>query len=256
METAQLDGHVAIVTGGASGIGRATAVRLARAGATVAVVDRDEAASADVAHEISGLERRAAAYPVDLRNGSALGALVDRIVADLGGVDILINSAGVTGDFQTPLDVAPETFDMVIDINLKATVFMIQAAAQHMIRQGRGGRIVNLSSSAAFRGGFAPVSYAASKGAINAVTRVAAESLGPHDINVNAVAPGMTKTPMTAGVGGDDAYQAIVTDGPLANLLHRPSEPDDVAAAIEFLCLPGSRQITGQIIHTSAGQVL
>jgi NAD(P)-dependent dehydrogenase (short-subunit alcohol dehydrogenase family) len=98
--------------------------------------------------------------------------------------------------------------------------------------------------------------YAASKSGINGLTRSAAADLGPYDVNVNAVAPGMTKTPMTAGVGNDDVYEQIVSSGPLENLLHRPSEAEDVANVILFLCLPESRQVTGQVLHTSAGNVV
>jgi NAD(P)-dependent dehydrogenase (short-subunit alcohol dehydrogenase family) len=115
---------------------------------------------------------------------------------------------------------------------------------------------VNLSSSAAFRGIASPAVYAASKAAICGLTRAAAADLGPYDINVNAVAPGLTKTPMTAGIGDDAAFQAVVSSGPMENLLHRPSEAEDVANVILFLCLPESRQITAQVLHTSAGIVL
>jgi NAD(P)-dependent dehydrogenase (short-subunit alcohol dehydrogenase family) len=115
---------------------------------------------------------------------------------------------------------------------------------------------VNLSSSAAFRAQQSPALYASSKAAICGLTRAAAADLGPYEINVNAVAPGMTKTPMTAGIGDDEAYTAIVSSGPLENLLHRPSEAADVAAVILFLCLPASRQLTGQVLHTSAGLVI
>jgi len=125
-----------------------------------------------------------------------------------------------------------------------------------MVARGTGGRIVNLSSSAAFRSKAAPALYAASKAAIAGLTRAAAADFGPYEVNVNAVAPGMTKTPMTAGIGDDEAYTRVVSAGPLENLLHRPSLAEDVANVILFLCLPESRQITGQVIHTSAGQVV
>ena len=98
--------------------------------------------------------------------------------------------------------------------------------------------------------------YGAAKAGLAQLTRTAAADLGHHGINVNAVAPGVTKTPMTAGIGNDSALQSLVEEGPLANLLHRPSLPEDVADAILYLCLPGSRQITGQTIHTSAGAVV
>jgi NAD(P)-dependent dehydrogenase (short-subunit alcohol dehydrogenase family) len=128
--------------------------------------------------------------------------------------------------------------------------------ARHMIERGGGGRIVNISSSSAFRARNSRIAYATSKAALVQLTRCAAAELGRHDINVNAVAPGITKTGMTRAFGGDEALLRIASSGPLENLFHRVSEPADVAAAILFLCLPASRQITGQTIHTSAGAVV
>ena len=113
-----------------------------------------------------------------------------------------------------------------------------------------------MSSSAAFRATYSPAVYAATKAGINGLTHATAGDLGPHNINVNAVAPGLTKTPMVAGIGADETIQKVVTSGPLSNLLHRASEAEDVANVIVFLCLPGSRQITGQVINTSAGLVV
>jgi NAD(P)-dependent dehydrogenase (short-subunit alcohol dehydrogenase family) len=251
----QLVGQVAIVTGGASGIGRATVAALAASGADVAVVDVDPAAGAvAAAAERTGV--RALAYTVDLADASAIDPLVADVVADLGPVDILVNSAGVTGGPHSSLDFGDDAFDLVMSINVRAPFLLTRAVGSRMVERGQGGRIVNLSSSGAFRATFAPALYAASKSAINGLTRASAADLGRHGVNVNAVAPGMTKTPMTSGIGGDDAYERIVSAGPLENLLHRPSEPEDVAGVIVFLCLPQSRQITGQVIHTSAGLVV
>src|SRR5690606_14359572 len=113
----------------------------------------------------------------------------------------------------------------------------------HMVERGGGGRIVSVSSSSAFRAQRVPVDYGTSKAAIGQLTRSAAADLGPHDVNVNAVAPGLTATPMTRGFGDAAALEAAVVEGPLENLLHRVSQPEDVAATILFLCLPASRQI-------------
>jgi NAD(P)-dependent dehydrogenase (short-subunit alcohol dehydrogenase family) len=195
-------------------------------------------------------------FVVDLAEAPAVIAVVRDILAEFGRIDLLINSAGVNGGRHSALEFSEQTFDDVFSVNVKAAFLLVREVGNHMIQRGGGGRIVNLSSSAAFRGSTSPAIYAASKAAICGLTRAAAADLGPYDINVNAVAPGMTKTPMTAGVGDDDAYQAIVSSGPLENLLHRPSEAEDVAAAILFLCLPASRQLTGQVLHTSAGLVV
>jgi NAD(P)-dependent dehydrogenase (short-subunit alcohol dehydrogenase family) len=125
-----------------------------------------------------------------------------------------------------------------------------------MIDRGGGGRIVNLSSSSAFRARNSPMAYATSKAALVQLTRSAAAELGRYDINVNAIAPGITATGMTQGFGDGAALERIASAGPLENLFHRVSQPEDVAAAVLFLCIPASRQITGQTIHTSAGAVV
>jgi NAD(P)-dependent dehydrogenase (short-subunit alcohol dehydrogenase family) len=128
--------------------------------------------------------------------------------------------------------------------------------ARHMIDRGGGGRIVNLSSSSAFRARNSPMAYATSKAALVQLTRSAAAELGRYDINVNAIAPGITATGMTKGFGDAAALERVASAGPLENLFHRVSQPEDVAAAVLFLCIPASRQITGQTIHTSAGAVV
>lgn len=257
MDTAPLSGRVALVTGGASGIGRATVLALAAIGAGVAVVDRDAEGAERVADEAHATGAPTRAFAVDLGDASAIDPLVDDVLAAFGRIDILVNSAGVTGGAHTALDFSDETFETVMRINVRAPFLLTRAVGRHMVDRGGGGRIVNVSSSSAFRATSSPAVYAASKAAINGLTRAAAADLGPHDVNVNAVAPGVTKTPMAAAVAIDDAgYTAMVTSGPLANLLHRASEPDDVANVIVFLCLPQSRQITGQVVNTGAGVVV
>jgi len=251
LSNAPLQGCVAVVTGGASGIGRSTVRALAAAGARVAVMDRDAAGAEDAAQ----CETTARAFVVDLADASAIDPAVDMVLAEFGRIDILVNAAGIS-THHSIAEFADEDFDRVMAINLKAPFLLTRAVGRHMIERGGGGRIVNLSSSAGSRATAAPVVYAASKAGIGGLTRSSAADLGAYDINVNAVAPGMTKTPMTAGIGDDEAYKRVVSSGPLENLLHRPSEAEDVANVIVFLCLPESRQITGQVIHTSAGQVV
>jgi NAD(P)-dependent dehydrogenase (short-subunit alcohol dehydrogenase family) len=126
-----------------------------------------------------------------------------------------------------------------------------------MIERGGGGRIVNISSSASFRAMGAPAIYAASKAGINALTRTSAADLGKHGVNVNAVAPGVTRTPMVGSEHNGGAHLAgMVSEGPLANLTGRVADPEDVANVVRFLCLPESKQITAQVINTSAGLVV
>jgi NAD(P)-dependent dehydrogenase (short-subunit alcohol dehydrogenase family) len=252
----ELQGKGAVVTGGASGIGRATVFALAQAGAKVAVLDRDEAGVRAVVEEVKKSGGEAIPCPVDLAKTAEIGTYVANILQQLGRIDILVNNAGVTGKFQTLLEMEEQNWDFVQAVNLKAPMLLMKHVARHMIDRGGGGRIVNLSSSSAFRARNSPIAYASSKAAIVQLSRSAAAELGPHDINVNAVAPGITATAMTKVIGDADALQRVASSGPLENLFHRVSQPEDVAAAILFLCLPASRQITGQTIHTSAGAVV
>jgi NAD(P)-dependent dehydrogenase (short-subunit alcohol dehydrogenase family) len=251
-----LQGQVAVVTGGASGIGRATAIDLAAKGASVAILDREPAGAKAAVAEIEDSGGAATFFEVDFSDTSGIPGVVAEVLEWGGRIDILVNSAGASGPASL-LEMTDAAWDFMLTVNLKAPVMLMKEAARHMIARGGGGRIVNLSSSAAFRaaGPNAP-HYAASRAALSAVTRTAAGELGLHDINVNAVAPGLTKTPMTQGIGDDEAFERAASEGPLANLLGRPSEASDVAAVIAFLCLPESRQITAQTIHTSAGLVV
>ena len=253
--SSELTGSVAIVTGGASGIGRAAVAGLLDAGAAVAVLDRDEAGARSAADR-AGNSGKAIAFAIDLANTKLIPEVVERVIGHFGRIDILVNCAGVTGRFQNLVDMEEDNWDFVQTVNLKAPMLMMKHVARHMIARGGGGRIVNISSSSAFRARNSPIAYASSKAGIVQLTRSAAAELGKHNINVNAIAPGITATAMTRALGDQDALQRVASSGPLENLFHRVSQPEDVAAAIVFLCLPSSRQITGQTIHTSAGAVV
>lgn len=249
-----LSGRVAVVTGGASGIGKATVEALLHSGAAVAVLDRDGTGAHAVAEQGRRSGGRTMALLIDLTETSAIPSTIAQIITEMGHIDILVNCAGVTGDRHTILEMDDETWDLVHTVNLKAPMLMMKHVARHMIERGGGGRIVNVSSSSAFRAR-SRVAYASAKAALVHLTHCAAAEFGPHDINVNTVAPGLTATPMTLSRGAD-ALKKEVSGGRLENFLKRVSLPEDVAAAILFLCLPGSRQITGQTIHTSAGSVI
>jgi NAD(P)-dependent dehydrogenase (short-subunit alcohol dehydrogenase family) len=252
----ELAGKVAFVTGGASGIGRATVTALLAAGATVAALDRDEPGINAVADQGRASGGNVIALAVNLADTKSISDTVAGVIRQCGRIDILVNCAGIAGRFQSLVETDEEAWDLVHTINLKAPMLLMKYVAKHMIERGGGGRIINVSSSSAFRARNSPIAYASSKAAIVQLTRSAAAELGPHDINVNAIAPGITATGMTRMLGDAEALQRAASSGPLENLFHRVSQPEDVAAAILFHCLPGSRQITGQAIHTSAGAVV
>jgi NAD(P)-dependent dehydrogenase (short-subunit alcohol dehydrogenase family) len=254
--TRLLDGKVALVTGAGGGIGRETVQRLAELGADVATVDVDGFGAKAAADAATARGRRAVSITVDLADAGAAADAVAGTVAALGRLDVLVNNAGIGTKGEQFPDVAATTFDRVIAVNLRAPYLLIQAAASEMIAQGDGGKIVNVTSAAGFRATMTNAVYAASKAGLDGLTRSLAAALGAHGINVNAVAPGLTSTAMGHALGDEAALQAAVAEGPLANLLRRVSTPDDVAQVIAWLCTPAARQITGQTIHTSAGNVV
>jgi NAD(P)-dependent dehydrogenase (short-subunit alcohol dehydrogenase family) len=256
MDPSPLSGKVALVTGGASGIGEATVKLLAGEGASVVALDRDGEGLSRVVREVEEVGAIARAQTLDLSNTASIAAAVAEVIDTEGRIDILVNCAGIFGDQGTILDLSEKSWDLVHTVDLKAPFLLMQQVGRHMVERGGGGRMVNVSSSSAFRAKQSLATYGAAKAGLVQLTRSAAADLGPHDINVNAVAPGLTATPMTSPIGDASALDAMASEGPLANLLERISKPEDVAAAILFLCLPASRQITGQTIHTSAGAVI
>jgi len=190
-----LTDKVAIVTGAAAGIGRATALLLAHAGANVAVADLDLEGAKKVAAEVKALGRRALAIEADVARAADVKTMVETTVQKLGGVDILVNNAGIY-PVKPALELEEAEWDQVQDINVKGTFLCSQAAAREMVKQGRGGKIVNLASIDGVYPllvGFAH--YDASKAAVIAFTKSLAKELAPHKINVNAVAPGIVDTP-------------------------------------------------------------
>lgn len=252
---APLAGAVALVTGGASGIGAAAATRLAADGATVVIFDVDDEAMADTVAMIAQAGGRASARHVDVSALHALPAAVESVVREIGEVAVLVNCAGITGNPAATsfFDTEPATWEAVLRVNAQAPFVLMQIVGRRMIAAGIAGRIVNVTSSGAFRARALPA-YSASKAALGQLTRVAAAELAPHGITVNNVAPGLTRTRIVEGLRVD--LESAVREGPNANLTQRVSDPDDVAFAISFLCMPGARQIVAQTIHTSAGAVV
>ncbi|MEZ5656651.1 MAG: SDR family oxidoreductase [Sphingobium sp.] len=249
---------MAIVTGGASGIGRATALDLASKGCAVAVVDVQERSAEETAELVRAHGTQAVSIGADLGDAAAVSKIVDTAVSALGRVDILVNCAGIYSGTSL-LELGVEEWERCYAVNVRSFFLLMQDAARTMIEQGDGGRIINVSSSSAFRALKVAPAYASSKSAILGLTRSAAGELGPFGINVNTVVPGATATPTAFNAlprGREDLEEMVKGDGPASNLLSRLSEPEDVANMITFLCLPESRQITAQVLHVSAGAVV
>jgi len=246
-----LDGRVALVTGGSRGIGRATCELLARAGARVVVNFRaQEAAAVRVARAIRKLGGEATAVGADVSDPQQAQALVEETAALYGRLDILVNNAGIWEEGPL-LTMTPENWRRTLAINLDGTFFASQAAARVMRRQ-RSGRIVNVSSTAGQRGEAFHSHYAAAKGAVIALTKSWAPELAPYGIHVNCVAPGWVDTDMTTpsmrGAGG----RAIVRGIPLGRI----GRPWEIATAILFLASDAGGFTTGEILNVNGGAVL
>jgi len=236
----QLDGKVAIVTGGASGIGLAVAERFAEEGAHVVVADLEPPAPAS--------SDRITATRCDVTSAEDVERAMGAADA-LGGVDVLVNNAGIfsRGGY---LDVTPDEYDRMFAINVKAVFFVGQAAARRMLARGSGS-IINLSSVAGIRGSAGSSLYCASKGAVRLLTYALAEELGPHGIRVNAIHPGLIDTPLArnAGLVGTDEGDERRATIPL----RRIGTPDDVAAGAVYLASDQARQVSGISLTIDGG---
>lgn len=242
--------RVAIVVGGASGIGAAAAAALAREGCDVAVVDRRPASEApDTLHAIEATGRKARYVVSDVRDAAAPERVTGEITAAMGRVDILVYSAGITAD-AVSWKMTPAQWDEVLAVNLTGCFHWNRAAAA-LLRARGWGRIVNVASINGLRGKFGQSNYAASKGGMIALTKTLARELGANGVTVNAVAPGMVRTAMTASLP-ESAVAAAVSE----TLVGRLAEPEDCAAAIAFLCSEGARHVTGHVLKVDGGQSL
>jgi NAD(P)-dependent dehydrogenase (short-subunit alcohol dehydrogenase family) len=241
-----LDGRRALVTGGASGIGRGTCRRFAEEGARVAVVDLDADAAAAVAAEVDGVS-----YGVDVRDAEGVKSAVDRAAAELGGLDVAFNNAG-TGSMSRLHEYEPEEFRRVIDVNLLGVWHGMRAQVPHLLAAG-GGAIVNTASISGVRPSPGEGPYSAAKAAVAALTQSAALEYAPRGIRVNAVAPGAIRSAMTTPLLGMGDWEQRWTD---RTPLGRVGDPEDIADVVVFLCSDLSRYITGQVLVVDGGMIL
>ena len=245
-----LSSKVALVTGSSSGIGRAIALRLARDGADVCVHYRRGAAEAeDARRQIEGLGRRAIVEQADMANLVDVRRLVQATVDQLGRLDILVNNAGM--EIEQPfLEVSEENYDRILAVNLKGAFFCAQAAAQVMVRQGAGGRIINISSvhEDLPMPGNAP--YCVSKGGMRMMMRTICLELAPHQITVNDVAPGAIATPInTATIQSPVLLKQLLSEIPLGRI----GTPEEVAALVAYVASPEASYITGSTYFIDGG---
>jgi 2-deoxy-D-gluconate 3-dehydrogenase len=243
-----LSGKIAVVTGAGQGIGKACALALGQAGATVAVTglaDRREDLDA-VCAEIAAADGSAKAFTLDVSDVPTIGPSFDAVIDDFGSLDILVNNAGVRVNGPS-LGITERDWDWVLGVNLKGTFFCCQAAAAHMSSRG-GGRIINIASQLVVSAAPERAAYIASKGGIVALTKTLAIEWASLGIQVNAVGPGPTDTPMTASA--DPAASAqMLARSPIGRRL----EPSEVATPVVFLASPASGAITGQHLLVDGG---
>src|SRR5262245_48483818 len=245
-----LAGRTALVTGAARGLGNAISRALAHAGADVALGLRDVSSAAELAAEIEAMGRRTLRLPMDVRNLAQITQAVEAVTGTWGRLDILVNNAGL-GPENLAEDVVEQDYDLTMDVNVKGTFFASQAAGRAMIRQGTGGRIINLSSQAGFAALPTESVYCMSKAAVSHLTRCLAVEWGQHGIAVNAIAPTFIRTEGTAPALADPTFAADVTER-IAGL-HRIGEPMAVAGALACLASPASSLITGTTLMVDGG---
>jgi 2-deoxy-D-gluconate 3-dehydrogenase len=250
--TFQLKDKVAVVTGGNTGIGKAIALEFARAGAAVAIMARDRVRNASTLNELNALGCAATALAVDVSRRETLKPALDEVERRLGPVNILVNNAAFAV-LKGLLDHTEEDWDSVLATDLTACFLLAKYAAQSMIRQGNGGKIINVASVAGFKGTAVFPSYAVSKGGLLQLTRCLAIELAPYRIQVNSLAPGWTTTDMTAWIRTDpryeDLYKEMVTRTPAG----RFALPGEIAGAAVFLASPASDFVTGADLIVDGG---
>jgi 3-oxoacyl-[acyl-carrier protein] reductase len=241
-----LEGKVALITGGAQGIGKVTALLLASKGADVAVSDINMEGALETVREIEGLNRNGLALEGDVSNPADAESIIAKTVEQVGGIDILVNNAGITRD-RLLLRMTEEDWDAVLNVNLKGTFNCTKAAIKRMVKR-KSGRIVNIASVVGEMGNAGQANYAASKAGIIGLTKAIAREYAQRGISVNAIAPGYIETPMTEALP-EKVKEELRGQIPMARL----GTPLDVANAVYFLVSDASSYITGQVLNVNGG---
>ena len=246
-----LEGKAAIVTGGAMGIGRGIALRLAQAGASVMIADINDETGNQIVEKIKSMGADAQFVRADTSSVSDADKVVEATVKAFGRLDILVNCAGVY-PFTKVMEITEEAWDRVFDINTKGAFFFSQAVAQGMIKAGHGGKIINIASVGALSPTGGLVHYDSSKSAVIMITKAMALELGEHGISVNAIAPGAIVTPGTSDRLGSDRGKFLASNLPLGRL----GEPDDIAKVVLFLTSAAADYMTGSVVVVDGGRLL
>lgn len=244
-------GRVVVVTGGASGMGQASALRLARKGYRVAVLDLNEAGAKETAEGLVAEGHQAVGVRVDVADRDSINAAVEQVRAALGPVEILVHSAGID-EFSDFLDTTPEQWDRMVRINLSGTWHTVQAVVPDMMA-AKWGRVCLISSSSAQTGAPRMAHYVASKGGVIGLTRALGIELAPHGITTNHVPPGFIVTPMIHRATENGDVPDIETIAQHRVPVRRPGQPEDIAAAVEYLVSDDAGYITGQSINANGG---
>jgi 2-hydroxycyclohexanecarboxyl-CoA dehydrogenase len=243
-----LSGKVAVVTGGGSGMGRATAIRFAQDGAAVAIWDLNEAGAAETAKTIEQAGGRAIAIKANAADAAEIKRAADQTRKELGPIQIILNNAGITGT-QPFLDLDEATWDRMVEINLKGPFLCCQEVIPDMLTAGWG-RIVNITSSSTQTGAPAMAHYVAAKGGLFGLTKALAVEYADKGITVNCVPPGFIDTPMLRSAPVDvDAFAQTIP-------LKRPGLPEEIAAACSYLASEGAAFVTGQTISVNGGRYM